>query len=34
MLVKDFVKKNNGSLQVDSEPGEGTEFRVFLPLNN
>ena len=34
MLVKDFVKKNNGSLQVDSEPGEGTEFRVYLPLNN
>ncbi len=34
MLVKEFVKKNNGNLEVDSELGKGTEFRVYLPLNN
>lgn len=34
MLVKEFVKKNKGRLEVDSEPDKGTEFRVFLPLKN
>jgi len=31
MLVKDFVKKNNGSLQVSSILNEGTTFKVTLP---
>ena len=34
MLVREFVNKNKGSLQVDSEVGKGTEFKVFLPLKN
>jgi two-component system, sensor histidine kinase and response regulator len=31
MLVKDFIKKNNGSIKVVSQPGEGTTFTVLLP---
>lgn len=31
MLVKDFVKKNNGSLRVESKLKEGTIFTVILP---
>lgn len=33
MLVKDFLKKNNGSLQVQSKLNEGTVFTVSLPKN-
>ena len=32
--VKEFVKKHNGYLQVDSTPGVGTTFIVKLPLGN
>lgn len=31
MLVKDFVRRNNGELQVESEPGKGTRFSITLP---
>jgi two-component system, sensor histidine kinase and response regulator len=31
MLVKDFMKKNNGNLQVESKLNEGTVFTVLLP---
>ncbi|THB74963.1 MAG: response regulator [Desulfobacteraceae bacterium] len=27
-----IVKKMNGSIRVKSEPGEGTEFRVYIPV--
>ena len=30
-LVNDFVKKNGGSIQVESEQGKGTTFLVTLP---
>ena len=30
-LVLELVKKNNGSLQVESEPGKGSSFIVILP---
>jgi signal transduction histidine kinase len=29
--VKDALRKLNGSIQVDSKPGEGTEFKVEIP---
>ena len=32
MLVKDFVKKNNGFINVESTLGKGTTFTVELPL--
>ncbi len=31
-IIKDFVHKNNGRLEIISEPGEGTDVRIFLPL--
>lgn len=34
MLVKDFVKKNNGSIVVESTLGTGTVFSIELPLYN
>jgi signal transduction histidine kinase len=33
MLVKDFLKKNNGSLIVKSKINEGTKFTITLPKN-
>jgi signal transduction histidine kinase len=31
-LVKDFIKLNNGSIEVDSKEDQGTEFVVSIPL--
>lgn len=31
ILVKDFVKKNNGNLKAESTPGEGTTITISLP---
>jgi two-component system, sensor histidine kinase and response regulator len=31
MLVKDFVKKNNARIDVNSQPGTGTTFTVEIP---
>ena len=32
ILVKDFVEKNNGTIQIKSEVGKGSEFIFTLPL--
>ncbi|MCF8391508.1 MAG: hybrid sensor histidine kinase/response regulator, partial [Bacteroidales bacterium] len=31
-LIRDFIEKNMGKLEVKSTSGEGTEVQVFLPL--
>jgi len=33
-LVKDFIEKNNGKLEVNSKLGEGTEVTVSLPIED
>src|SRR5206468_7365474 len=31
-ITREFVKLNNGSILVDSEPGKGSVFTVILPV--
>lgn len=31
-LVKTYMQMQGGRVEVDSKPGQGTEFRVYLPL--
>lgn len=33
ILIKDFIEKNGGKLDVKSEPGVGTDFRFSLPVH-
>lgn len=33
ILVKDFIEKNNGTIQVESEVGKGSTFRLTLPIH-
>lgn len=34
LLCYEFVKKHQGSIWIESEPGEGTTFRFTLPIKN
>ena len=34
VLCKEFVKKLDGHLQVESEEGKGSNFKIILPLNS
>lgn len=34
IMVKDFIKINNGKIQVQSIPGKGTQFIIYLPKSN
>ena len=33
MICKDFMERNNGRIVVDSEPGKGTWFYLYLPVD-
>lgn len=33
-LVKNFVELHKGNIEVESEPGIGTNFKIILPLGN
>jgi len=32
LLCREYLEKNNGTIQVESEPGKGTAFTVILPV--
>lgn len=32
-LIRDFIKKNNGTLAIESEPDKGTDFKFTLPAD-
>lgn len=34
ILCKEFVEKNGGKIEVQSEPSEGSTFKVFLPIHS
>jgi signal transduction histidine kinase/DNA-binding response OmpR family regulator len=34
IICKEFVEKNNGSISVESSPGQGSKFMVALPKGN
>ncbi|MDR6784757.1 signal transduction histidine kinase [Pedobacter africanus] len=33
MICKDFMERNNGKIVVESEPGRGTRFYLYLPVD-
>jgi two-component system, sensor histidine kinase and response regulator len=33
-IIKDFISKNNGKLEIKSIPGKGTEVKIMLPVNS
>ncbi|MFD2035259.1 histidine kinase N-terminal 7TM domain-containing protein [Belliella marina] len=34
LLVKDYIKKHGGSLNIQSDPNQGSKFEILLPSNH
>ncbi|WP_167604561.1 tetratricopeptide repeat protein [Maribellus sediminis] len=34
IICKEFIEKNNGTIRVESKPGEGSTFFITLPISN
>jgi len=34
IICKEFVERHEGRIEVESAPGEGSEFRIILPVKN
>lgn len=32
VICKDFMERNNGKMEIMSEPGKGTTFKLYLPI--
>jgi two-component system phosphate regulon sensor histidine kinase PhoR len=32
--VKAIIEKHHGTIEVDSEPGKGSSFELFIPLKS
>ena len=32
IIINDFVRENNGSIEVESEPNKGSSFKILLPI--
>ncbi|MEW9107512.1 hypothetical protein [Paenibacillus sp.] len=32
-MCQEIIRLHHGRMEIDSEPGAGTTFRIYLPIN-